>query len=159
MRKASVLALSLGLVWGGVSYAQDSQSSSATTKADQPRSLIEAVGFRKKCASSCDCAPATSCPDPSATAVAPAAPCPPGYEGQIPMAGIGNGIYGHGHAPAPAHDGRYSLFGRGIQLSGQFPSWAWRHKPAPPPPPPELYPGISWHRYPRSPRDFWMIEP
>jgi hypothetical protein len=77
------------------------------------------------------------------------------------MYGNGHGYgYGHGYGPiTPANNGKYSLLGRGIQLSGQFPSWAWRQKPAPPPPPPELYPGISWHRYPRSPRDFWMIEP
>ena len=165
MRKAGLLALSLGLAWSGMCHAQDSQSSSNSAKGDQPRSLIEAVGFRKKCCGPCDSAPApvASCPAGNVAGASPEGMCPTGPASQYPMAG-GNGYgpgYGHGYGngPAPANNGVYRFFGHGLHLSGQYPSWAWRHKPEPPPPPPELYPGISWHRYPRSPRDFWMIEP
>jgi hypothetical protein len=159
MRKAGIVALTLGLLWGGLAHAEQAQSKSNDAKADEPKSLIEAVGFRKKCCPPCngDVVSSTTAPAATAGAPAPGAPVQP-----VP---VENGMVGGhpGHvgpgAPAEGNGEKKSLLGKGVHWSGQFPSWAWRHKPPPPPPPPEMYPGMSWHRYPRSPRDFFMIEP
>jgi hypothetical protein len=89
--------------------------------------------------------------------------------GQVPVErgpfGAGPMFRGPGYAhagPAVAGNGngdKRSVLGKGFHWSGHYPCWAWREKPPPAPPPPELYPGISWHRYARSPRDFFMVEP
>ncbi len=154
MRKAGILALSLGLLCGGVAHGQEAQATqkpTADSKADQPRSLIEAVGWRKRCCQSGgDCVSA---------AVTPAAPAQAGQlpAGSAPVYGAPGHVYSGGAAGAEGE--KKSLLGKGIHWSGNYPSWAWRCKPPPPAPPPELYPGINWHRYPRSPRDFFMMEP
>jgi hypothetical protein len=165
MRKAGIIALSLGLVCGGLAQAQQPQMGqmpSAESKMDQPRSLIEAVGWRKRCCQSGECTSAAM--PPAATTVAPGAPMVQVPAGQMPPGGMP--MYGPpaGHMPGgsvagPDQGEKRSLLGKGFHWSGNYPSWAWRCKPPPPPPPPEVYPGISWHRYPRSPRDFFMIEP
>jgi len=161
MRKAGIIALTLGLVCGGLAHAQQNQMPSSDAKADQPRSLIEAVGWRKRC-----CGSGGDCTTAAGVTVAPGGQVPveqgpiggapyygvPGYAGQ-------HGPYANGNVAGPDNGDKRSLMGKGFHWSGHYPTWAWKCKPPPPPPAPEVYPGISWHRYPRSPRDFFMMEP